>query len=88
MGRGSPSESWAAGSVFMLLQACLGLEVDAANRRVQFTRARLPRFLDHLRIDNLAVGDAHVDLHLERQPQGIGIKVLDRRGEADIVAIK
>ena len=81
-------QSWAAGSVFMLLQACLGLEVDAANRRVQFTRARLPLFLDHLRIDNLAVGDAHVDLHLERQPQGIGIKVLDRRGEADIVAIK
>ena len=72
----------------MLLQACLGLEVDAANRSVQFMHARLPVFLDHMRIDNLAVGDARVDLHLERQPQGIGIKVLDRRGDVDIVAVK
>ncbi|MDQ4035550.1 MAG: hypothetical protein M3153_06435 [Chloroflexota bacterium] len=71
-----------------MLQVCLGPDVDVANRRVQSAHARLPLFLDHLRVDNLAVGDAHVDLSLQRQPQGIGIKLVGRRGEAGIVAVE
>ena len=81
-------QAWAAGAVFMMLKACLGMDVDAENERVQFTHARLPLFLDDLQIENLAVGDARVDLHFERQPHGIGVNVLDRRGVLDVVAVK
>jgi glycogen debranching enzyme len=81
-------QAWAAGSVFMLLQACLGLEVDAANRLLRFDHAELPRFLDHLRIDNLAVGDARLNLHVERQRVGARVDVLERWGEVEVRAVR
>ncbi|MGH2381638.1 MAG: amylo-alpha-1,6-glucosidase, partial [Candidatus Limnocylindria bacterium] len=81
-------QAWASGAVFMLLQACIGLEVDAPGRTLRFNRARLPVFLDHLRIENLAVGDASLDLLLGRQPQGMSVDVVGRRGDVEIVTVK
>lgn len=81
-------QAWASGSVFMLLQACLGLEIDGASRTVRLNRGRMPGFLDRLRIQNLEVGDARVDLALERQPEGIGVNVLSRTGDVKVVAVK
>jgi glycogen debranching enzyme len=81
-------QAWAAGSVFMLLQAALGLEIQAPERVIRFTRARLPSVLDELRINGLQVGPVRVDLLLERHQQDVGIKVLRRTGNVEIIAIK
>jgi glycogen debranching enzyme len=81
-------QAWAAGSVFMLLQACLGLEADAVTGSVHLENARLPLFLDQLRIDNLAVGDSRLDLQIRRQRHGVGIEVLDRHGRVSVVNVK
>ena len=81
-------QAWAAGSVFMLLQACLGMEVDAAARLLRFEHAVLPPFLDHLRIDNLAVADATLNLHVERQREGIRVDVLGRSGEIEVMKVR
>ncbi|HET7221182.1 MAG TPA: amylo-alpha-1,6-glucosidase, partial [Vicinamibacterales bacterium] len=35
-------QAWAAGAVFMLLAACLNLQIDAPNRRLSLNRAMLP----------------------------------------------
>ena len=79
-------QSWAAGAVFLLLQACLGLTVSARQRRIEFQSPVLPPFLEGLRICDLRVGDASVDLQLRRHPEDVGIQVLRRRGEVEIVA--
>ena len=81
-------QTWAAGAVFLLLQACLGLEVDAARRRVSFTCAVLPESIESLRIVNLHVGDASVDLLLTRHAHDIGITVQRREGQLEVVANK
>lgn len=81
-------QAWASGAPFMLLQACLGLEVLARDRTVLFRHARLPMFLDSLRIENLAVGDARVDLFLERQRTGVGFNILSRTGDVEVVTVK
>ncbi|MFN2417867.1 MAG: glycogen debranching N-terminal domain-containing protein [Candidatus Limnocylindria bacterium] len=81
-------QAWASGAVFMLLQACLGLETDGAARTLRFDHARLPAFLDHLEIENLPVGDATMDLRLEPQPQGVAVEVLRRRGAVEVIAVK
>jgi glycogen debranching enzyme len=81
-------QSWAAGAVFLLLQALLGLEIDAAARRVCFTRARLPAFLDEVRLSNVRVGHASLDLVLERHPNDVSINVIRRDGHVEVVAIK
>jgi glycogen debranching enzyme len=81
-------QSWAAGAVFLLLQACFGLSIDAAGRRVSFRRSSLPSFLKWVRITNLRVGDGSVDLALEQHPLDVGLRILATTGDIEIVAVK
>jgi glycogen debranching enzyme len=81
-------QAWAAGAVFMLLQACLGLSIDARAGRITFASGRLPSFLPWLRLSRLQVGDATVNLLLEHRPLDLGIRVLEREGNVQVVAIK
>jgi glycogen debranching enzyme len=81
-------QAWAAGAVYLLVQACLGLRVDAAAQRVSFARAVLPEEIDWLRIVNLSVGLASVDLLLTRHTYDVGVTVLRRDGDVAIVAEK
>jgi glycogen debranching enzyme len=81
-------QAWASGAPFMLLQASLGLEVAALERTVRFSHARLPDFLDHLTIENMPVGDARIDLRVERQKTGVGVNILGRRGNVEVITLK
>jgi glycogen debranching enzyme len=81
-------QAWAAGAVFLLLEACLGLRVDAHARRVSFQRAALPEAIDWIRLTNVAVADARVDILLTRHPYDVGVTVARRQGVVEIVAVK
>jgi glycogen debranching enzyme len=81
-------QSWAAGAVFMLLQSSLGIFIRAPQRQIVFEHSLLPDFLPWVRILNLRVGDATLDLLLERHPFDVGIQVLRRSGDVQIVAVK
>src|SRR5262249_37328035 len=43
-------QAWSAASVFLLIQACLGLEISAVDSQISFMRPHLPPFLGELRI--------------------------------------
>ena len=81
-------QSWAAAAVFLLLQSCLGVRVDGTSRQVSFVRTVLPEQLDWVRIDSLQVGDASLDLLLTRQAHDVGISVLRREGDVEVIAVK
>ena len=81
-------QAWAAGAVYLLLQACLGLTVDAVARRISFAHAVLPEEIEWLRILNLEAGGAAVDLLLARQGTEVGVTVLRRNGDVEVVAVK
>ncbi|MEX2561056.1 MAG: amylo-alpha-1,6-glucosidase, partial [Pirellulales bacterium] len=81
-------QSWAAASVFMLLAACLGIEIDAPRRQLRLLYPLLPTWLNEVRISRLRVGDASVDLVLRRHGRDVGTNVLARSGPVDIVIIK
>jgi glycogen debranching enzyme len=59
-------QAWAAGSVFMMLQACLGLSIDAPRRTIQIDRPRLPDGMEELRIEGLQVAGDRVTLVFQR----------------------
>ncbi|AOJ06753.1 amylo-alpha-1,6-glucosidase [Burkholderia mayonis] len=59
-------QAWAAGAPFMMLQACLGISVDAARGEVRIERPELPEGVDWLRVDDLRVGDDSVSLTFRR----------------------
>jgi glycogen debranching enzyme len=78
-------QAWAAGSVFMLLRAALGLHVDATTGLVWFDRPVLPSWLEHLRITRLAVGSEEVDLDLRRSEDGVAVVVTRATGNVEVL---
>jgi len=81
-------QAWAAGSVFMLLQACLGLSVDATRGRITLSRPRIPSFLKEMHLRGLRVGDASVDLALYAHGEDTGVNVMKREGDVEVVVVK
>lgn len=81
-------QAWSAASVFLLFQACLGLEISGPEARVCFTRPRLPEAVGELRIHNLEVAGGSVDLLLVRHEQDVGVNVLRRSGDLQVLVVK
>ena len=77
-------QAWAAGAGFLLLQACLGLQIDAPHRLVSFVRPVLPPFLERVEIRNLSVGHARLD-HADRHENEVALRVVRRIGEVEVV---
>jgi glycogen debranching enzyme len=59
-------QAWAAGSVFMLLQACLGIRIEAAQRLIVITDPQLPIGIDWLELKNIRFTDHCVDIRFQR----------------------
>ncbi|MEA2604030.1 MAG: hypothetical protein QOF89_5022 [Acidobacteriota bacterium] len=81
-------QSWAAASVFLLLQACLGLTLDGAGKRISFERPELPPQLDRLALRQLRVGDAEVDVVFQRYGKDVALHIERREGEVEVVVVK
>jgi glycogen debranching enzyme len=81
-------QAWAAASVYLLLQSCMGLELDAAGRRLRFTYPVLPPFLNGVEIKNLSVGDSHVDIALRRYHNDVAVNVLRKDGPVEVIITK
>lgn len=58
-------------SVFMLLQACLGLETDGARKEVHVEQPLLPIDIESLRLGNVPAGDSCIDLDFDRVQQQV-----------------
>jgi glycogen debranching enzyme len=80
-------QAWSAASVFLLFQACLGLEVNGIEQTLYFTRPHLPSSLGELRIHNLEVAGGAVDLLLVRHEHNVGINVLRREGHMQVLVL-
>ncbi|HEY2709195.1 MAG TPA: glycogen debranching N-terminal domain-containing protein [Caulobacteraceae bacterium] len=59
-------QAWAAASPFLMLQACLGLSIDAVRREVRVVRPTLPHGMDTLSVEHLEVAGAKVNLIFQR----------------------
>jgi glycogen debranching enzyme len=68
-------QAWSAASVFMVLQAMLGMRVLGFERRVLFAAHMVPSWLDWLSVDGMKVGDGRVSFVLRGSPNGVAIEV-------------
>ena len=79
-------QAWAAAAPFAMLQACLGLDIDAARAEVSLRTPRLPDFIQWVRVRHLAVGAHGLDLLLQRyENNGVGVEVMKKDGPVGIV---
>src|SRR5262249_55202642 len=78
-------QSWSAASGYLIWQACWGLRISGRDRKISFHQPHLPEFLREVRIHNLRVDDGGVDLLLQRHARHVGINVLDKRGDVEVI---
>ena len=76
-------QAWAAGSVFHLLRAILGLQADAPNGLLYVDPA-LPKWLPELTLRGLAVGNAKVDLRFSLEGETTKWEASIRQGSLQI----
>jgi glycogen debranching enzyme len=72
-------QAWAAGSLFQLLQAILGLRGDAPARRL-FVHPTLPRWLPDVTLDGLQVGRTRLSVKFWREAGVSRFEVLSQDG--------
>jgi glycogen debranching enzyme len=80
-------QAWSAASIFMIVQAILGLEVRGFERKLVIDSAEMPKWLDWLKIENLRVGEGEVSLILRRIPEGASVGIIERRGNVTIEVV-
>ncbi len=75
-------QAWAAGAVVQLICSLVGFEADASSSTLTL-RPCLPDWLDVVRVRNLHVGTATVDLSVRRTPTGHEIDIDQLHGTLD-----
>jgi glycogen debranching enzyme len=78
-------QAWAVGSLFMLLEACLGLSIDAIAGQVTLSRPMLPDFLSELVLEDLHVGDARLSVMLRGHGEDVAASVVRRTGRVELL---
>jgi glycogen debranching enzyme len=81
-------QAWASAAGFLLLQSCVGLQIDAPRRQLRFVDPVLPPFLERVEIRDLTIGDADLDVVLDRHPEDVSVKVARRHGDVEVILLK
>ncbi|MBX3477580.1 MAG: amylo-alpha-1,6-glucosidase [Brevundimonas sp.] len=77
-------QAWAAGSVFLMLQAALGVRIDAVEGVIEVDDPVLPAGIDRLNVTDLQVGEARIDLNFQRIDGHTVVMPENRRGKVAV----
>lgn len=80
-------QAWSSASVFFLIQAALGIRIEAPTRRVYFNNPSLPASIQQLDIRNLRVNGGMTDVTVIRHDGNVAINVPRREGEIEVIVI-
>jgi glycogen debranching enzyme len=78
-------QTWAAAAIYLLLQACLGIEVSALEKQIVFEKPFLPPQIPDLTIKGLKLGTGSIDLVLKRQANTVGVDVLSNSSGFQVI---
>lgn len=77
-------QAWAAGTTLLLLQMYLGIYPDAGQHRVTLDPA-LPGWLSEVRVSNLHIGQATLDLRFSLQGEHSTVQMVSKVGQLDVL---
>ena len=80
-------QAWSAATPFAMLGAILGISFQPRERRILFDRPMLPEWLVEIALSNLRLGSIRVDLLFRRHTRDVGLNVLNKEGDAEIVLV-
>ncbi|MEX0929070.1 MAG: amylo-alpha-1,6-glucosidase [Balneolales bacterium] len=81
-------QAWSVAVVYMMVQSCLNLEIDAVEKKIYMNRPILPPFMDTLEIKNLIIGNTTLAIKLYRYEADVGIDVTEKARGWQVIVIK
>lgn len=78
-------QAWASGAVFLMLQATLGVEIEARTGTIVVGNPYLPDWLDQVTVNDLPVGNGRATLHFRRGPDGVEVGISAIEGPLRLV---
>lgn len=71
-------QTWSVASCFMIIEALLGIEIDAIENVIRFHKPQLPDFIDSLVIRNLLFKKNHLDIEFIKTKDHVSIAILNK----------
>lgn len=81
-------QAWSVAAVFLLLQSCLRITIDAFEKRMIFNQPSLPDYLKEVKISNLRFGDEEFTLEILKYEHDLGIHLLKKPKGWEVITIK
>jgi glycogen debranching enzyme len=81
-------QAWSVAAVFLLLQACLGIEINAMEKTIVCNKPILPGFLQKICIANLKIGNDSCDFELYKYEFDIGFHITRKPDDWSIIIKK
>jgi glycogen debranching enzyme len=77
-------QAWASGAVFLVLEATLGIDIDARTGEVSVREPYLPDWLECVTVKDLAVGRGRATLQFRREKDGVEVEFTDVEGDVHL----
>jgi glycogen debranching enzyme len=81
-------QAWSVAAVFLLLQSCLRISIDAFEKRIVFRRPSLPEYLKQVKISGLRFGEEELNLEILKYEHDLGIHLIKKPKGWEVVTIK
>jgi glycogen debranching enzyme len=81
-------QAWSVAAVFLLVQACLRISFDGHEKKLTLYKPVLPDYIKQLRISNLRFGDEQFELDMVKYEHDLGIHLMKKPEDWEIVTIK
>lgn len=81
-------QAWSVAAVFLLMQSCLQIEIDAFEKRLVFRKPVLPDYLKEVKIRNLRFGEESFEIDIFKYEHDIGIHLIKKPTGWDVITIK
>jgi glycogen debranching enzyme len=81
-------QAWSVAAVFLLMQSCLRITIDAFEKKMTFHQPALPEYLKEVKISGLKFGDEEFALEVMKYEHDLGIHLIKKPKGWEVVTIK
>lgn len=77
-------QAWSVGALFLMIQSCLGLKIDAVKNTIDLHHPVLPSFLREITITNLRMRDKLIILQIRKNKDRIEATILGAKADVTL----
>ncbi len=71
-------QAWSVATIFILVQACLQIKINAITKTIVFDKSELPSYLEKIAVSNLKVGTYHLAFNAFRHQHDVSFNVITK----------